>query len=125
MDEQAKSLDRWLFEIKSIGPKHWLVFYQSFMGQPCSSPMRLYRAVNLYGTLIVMEAIVDSSTQVLTGDTINYVVKVASNKWKTGQQQTDADAQYEATITAAKEATLQHNNALAGKLRNPRRKRAT
>jgi len=120
--EQTKSLDRWRFEIKSIGKKHWLVFYEAMLGQKCSNPMRLYRAINLYGELVVMEAIIDSSNQDLNGDVINYVVKVASNKWKTGQLQDDADAEYEAAINAAKKATLDRNKSLASKL-NAKRKR--
>lgn len=120
--EQAKSLDRWLFEIKSIGKKHWLVFYEAMLGQPCSNPMRFYRAINLYGELVVLEAIVDSSNQDLQGDKINYVIKVASNKWKTNQQQNFATAEYEAAIDAAKKATLSRNKSLESKLK--KRKRA-
>lgn len=122
--EQTKSLDRWRFEIKSLGKKVWLTFYQEFLGQPCSSPMRLYRAINLYGDLIVMEAIVDSSTQALTGDPLGYVTKVASNKWKAIQQQEDENSEYSESINAAKAATLLHNKQLAAKLKSkPKRGR--
>lgn len=117
-----KSLDRWRFEIKSIGKKHWLAFYAEMLGQACSSPMRLYRAINLYGELIVMEAIIDSSTQDLTGDKIAYVNKVAANKWKTIQQQADASSEYVESINAAKASTLLRNKLLAAKLK-PKPKR--
>ncbi len=118
-----KSLDRWRFEIKSIGKKHWLVFYNEMLGQPCSSPMRFYRAINLYGELLVMEAIIDSSNQDLQGDVLNYVIKVASNKWKAIQQQEDASTEYIESINAAKASTLQRNKQLAGKLKPKRGKR--
>lgn len=119
---ETKSLDRWRFEIKSIGKKVWLSFYHEFMGQPCSSPMKLYRAINLYGDLIVMEAIIDSSTQSLTGDPIGYVLKVASNKWKAIQQQEDESTQYIESINKAKASTALRNKQLAAKLQ-PKPKR--
>jgi hypothetical protein len=117
-----KSLDRWLFEIRSLGKKVWLTFYHELLGQACSSPMRLYRAINLYGDITVMEAIVDSSTQNLTGDVLNYVLKVASNKWKTEQQQEDESHKYAESIDEAKASTLRRNKQLAGKLKGKGRK---
>jgi hypothetical protein len=118
---ETKSLDRWRFEIKSIGKKHWLTFYEEMLGQPCSVPMRLYRAINLYGDLIVMEAIVDSSNQMLTGDALGYVVKVASNKWKTIQQQEDEGTEYGESIDKAKASTLRRNQSLQRKLKGKRK----
>lgn len=120
---EEKSLDRWRFEIKSIGKKHWLTFYEHFMGYPCSNPMRFYRAINLYGELIVLEAVLDSSMQDLNGDGLSYVLKVASNKWKTNQQQNDADSEYEAAINAAKKATILRNKSLESKLKSKRKRK--
>lgn len=112
-----KSLDKWLFDIRSLGKRVWLTFYEEMLGQTCSSPQRLYRAINLYGDLIVMEAIVDSSIQSLQGDVINYVLKVAANKWKTSQQQETENYEYLASIEQAKASTIQRNKQLAGKLK--------
>ncbi len=111
-----KSLDRWRFEIKTIGKKHWLLFYETFMGVSASSPTKLYRAVNLYGDWPVFEAIVESSNRELGADPLMYVLKVAHGKWKTSQQEEDANAEYVDSIERAKEITLQHNAQLAKKL---------
>lgn len=116
-EEQEKSLETWLTEIRTMGKRHWLVFYKELMGKMVPYPSRLYKAVNLYGEMIVFEAIVDSSNQTLTGDGLSYVIKVASNKWKAEQQQKDEDATYIEDINRAKEATTAKNESLARKLK--------
>lgn len=122
LEEPPKSLDRWRFELKSIGKKHWLSFYESMLGSQCSSPARLYRLLNLYGDWMVFDAIIDSSQRTLTGDPLGYITKVTHEKWKSSQQEADADARYLFEIERAKEESLRRNQALEKKLRRGRKK---
>jgi hypothetical protein len=74
--------------------------------------MRLFRAVNLYGFWPVFEAIVDSGTRDLTGDPQNYVLKVASNKFKESQEALNEETAAANAIEQSKKATQQANKAL-------------
>lgn len=78
--------------------------------------MRLGRALNLYGDWYVFEAIIDASTRELTGDPLNYVVKIAANKWKEDQLEKDETDNYSAAVEQSKKASLQANKKLAKKL---------
>lgn len=113
---EEKSLERWRFELKSIGKKHWLVFYESFMGHP-PDRVRLYRALTLYGEWAVLEAIVDASTQTLTGNGTNYVVATARNKFKESQKEIDAVTEYVDAIEESKKNTRNANKVLEDRLR--------
>jgi hypothetical protein len=53
----------------------------------------------------------------LTGDPLNYVLKVASEKWKERQREIDGEDTYLKSIEQAKEASLEKNAALAKKLK--------
>lgn len=112
--EEFKSLDQWRKELTTIGKKHWLVFYKELMEQD-AVPMRLYRALKLYGDWPVFEAILDSSNRELTGEKINYVLKVAHEKWKSEQQKQDSDTDYDSAIERAKEITMAKNASLAAR----------
>src|ERR1035437_7010672 len=112
---ESKSLDQWKNELDTLGKAHWLIFYREFMGQDATRPMLLYRAINLYGTWPVLEAILDSSNRELTGDKINYVVKVAYEKWKSKQQEIAANDEYSAAIKRAQEITAAKNADLAAR----------
>lgn len=116
-EKPQKSLDRWRHELKLYGKKHWLRFYEEFLGTGVSNISRFYRALNLYDEWPVFEAILDSSMRKLEGDPLNYVIKVAHEKWKTSQQQEDADADYTDAIKKSQEASRKANENLAKKLR--------
>lgn len=113
---QQKSLDRWRFELRTMGKKHWLFFYSQMMNSQCSNAPRFYRALNLYGDWPVFEAIVESSSRELGSDPLAYVLKVAYEKWKAAQQQNDSESEYIESIERAKKVTLQRNEELARKL---------
>lgn len=116
MSDSTKSLDRWRFELKSIGRKHWLTFYKELLGSNASSIPRLYKTINLYGEEIVFDAIVSSSDKELTGDPLNYVVAVAKSLWKEEQAKKDQEDEYDKNIRAAKEESEKANEALRQKL---------
>jgi hypothetical protein len=88
------------------------VFYEHFLGQPLSSTQKLGRALNLYGDWPVFEAIISSAQRDLTGDPLNYVLKVAHENWKVSQQQEDDDARYTDAVEQSKKATAKINKAL-------------
>lgn len=121
--EESQNLTRWKQSLKVNGKKTWAVFYKEFLGVPPSSLPRLYRAVNLYGDDIVFDAIVDSSWRDLQGDPLNYVMKVASEKWKEHQAEIDGADDYQRAIDAAKEQSLEKNRALEKKLKGKSGKR--
>ncbi len=114
--EQGKSLSRWRFELQSVGKKHWPVFYSEMLGVQVSSYPRLYKALNNYGFWPLFEAIVESSDRELTGDPLNYVIAVAKNKWKEGEQIDESDEAYMADIEEAKEKSRKENDELQKRL---------
>jgi hypothetical protein len=114
---EDQNLTKWRLDLKLYGKKIWPRFYETFLGVSASSLPRLYRAVNLYGDAIVFDAIVDSSWRELTGDPLNYVLKVASEKWKAQQAEADDNDDYLQSIEAAKEISLEKNRALEKKLK--------
>jgi hypothetical protein len=122
---EEKSLDQWRVELRLYGKRYWLKLYEAFMGQPVSNSTRLYRCVNLYGELIVLDAIVDSSNRDLNGDKLNYVAKVASLKWKEAQREQDSESEYVESINRAKERSRLQNNQLQKKIKaaKPRTRR--
>lgn len=113
----VKSLSEWRAELKRNGRSHWLRFYVTFMGTPVSNSPRFYRALNLYGDWAMFEGIIASSTATLTGDPLNYVIKVCAAKWKEMQQDADDEADYMAEIERIRTATHKQNEAMAKKLR--------
>lgn len=116
--EQSKPLSRWRFELQSIGKKHWLVFYREMLGTSASSIPRLYKALNNYGFWPMFEAIVATSDKDFEGsDPLNYVIKVAQNKWKEGEEIEEQDETYMSDIEAAKEKSRKDNEALERRLR--------
>jgi hypothetical protein len=119
---EEQNLTKWKQDLKVHGKKIWPRFYESFLGTGVSSLPRLYRAVNLYGDDIVFDAIVDSSWRELTGDPINYVLKVASEKWKQQRAEMDSSDDYAKTIEEAKDISLQKNMALAKKMKKGKSK---
>ncbi len=113
---ESKSLDRWRFELQSIGKKHWLTFYKDMLGVNASSVPRLYKALNLYGDWALFEAIISSSDKDLNGDPLNYVIAVTKNIWKEKQEEQDREDEYSAKIREAKEKSEEANKALEEKL---------
>lgn len=114
---EEKSLDKWRLELRTIGKKHWANLWESFLGVRPTSLPRLYKAVNNYGELIVLEAIVEASNRELTGDPFNYVMKIASNKWREAQLEQDSQDEYLKSIDEAKKRSRAKNAALEKKLR--------
>lgn len=113
---EEKSLTAWRLELKKYGKRHWLKFYQELMGASVSSIPRFYKALKFYGEPIVFDAIVSSSMADLTADPLNYVMKVASNKWKEEQVALDEDEAYEKTIKQAIAESQKRNDELAVRL---------
>lgn len=115
--DEEKSLSAWRLDLQRYGKKHWLIFYSSLLSSPVSTPARLYRALNLYGTWALFEAIVAASSSQVVGDPLNYVIKIASNKWKESQQDEEEEAKYLEEIEEAKKVSQQKNDVLAKKLK--------
>lgn len=115
MDE--KPLDEWLVEIRLKGKPYWNAVYQNFLGHRISNMARFYRAVNLYGNLNMLEAIVESGGRNLNGDTLNYVLKVAANKWREHQEENEKIDVYNQQIATAKKNSMAHIKELDRKLK--------
>lgn len=111
-----KSLDDWRSDIKK-DKRNWVAFYRELMGVPPSNVPRLYRTLNLYGEWPLFDAIIESSSRSLTGDPLNYVLKVAGNKWREEQQQNDVDDEYALGVEKAKEASRAYVDNLAKKIK--------
>jgi hypothetical protein len=121
MEEQStKSLDTWAQEIRD-NKQSWLAFYETFLGRRASSIPRLYRTVNLYGFWPVFESIIESSTRDLGGDPLNYVVKVAANKWREAREAENEEIEYANAIQKSKAASKQANLSLEKKLTKRKR----
>lgn len=121
-EEQPKSLDTWKQEIENSKPM-WVAFYAEMLGVRPTNIPRLYKSVNLYGFWPVFEAIVDSSTRELTGDPQNYVLKVASNKWREAKESQDEEAQYESAIEQSKASSVKANANLEKRIERARKKK--
>jgi hypothetical protein len=117
MTSEEKSLERWHFELRSIGKKHWAALYESFLGVQPSSIPRLYKALNLYGYWPLFFSIIESSDRNLEGDPLNYVIAVAKNKWLESQKESDAETEYADTIEESKENTREANKKLERKIK--------
>lgn len=64
----------------------------------------------------MFESIVESSDRDLTGDSLNYVLAVAKNKWKEREQEDENEDEYLQGINKAKEKSKKDNEELAEKL---------
>jgi len=118
---EGKSLSQWRFEIKRFGKSHWGKFYISLMGFPVSSYPRFYKALERYGESIFFDAIVSASDRTFDSDPLNYVLKVAHNKWKEAEEELDASEEYEENIEKAKLESRRHSDELQKKLEKARR----
>jgi len=119
MDEsiESKSLAAWRHEIKVIGPRHYLVMYEAFMGTRVSNIPVFMRARTNYGDWYLFEAILKSSTQKLTGDPLAYVLKVASSLWKEDQLAEDAKDKEKELVEQSLNKTKQENLLLNRRLK--------
>jgi hypothetical protein len=115
--EEGKSLSAWRLELKKYGKRHWLKFYEELMGSAVSRFSVFYKALQNYGEWAMFDAILAASTQPLEGDPLNYVVKIAQNKWKEEQLSQDQDTETEQKIQRAIEETRKRNEELEKKLR--------
>lgn len=115
---EIKSLTEWWDELSNAkGRLEWLRFYSFFIKQPVSNRVRFYRALNLYGEWPVFEAIIDSCERPLTGDKLNYVLKVAANKWREEQEHRNEQADYTIALEESKKASQQANKDLAKRIK--------
>jgi len=115
-----KSLDRWRFEIKKYGKKHWGIFYASLLSSPISNNGRFFKALNLYGEWPLFEAIVATSNATIKGDPLSYVLAVAHAKWKEEQEIIDKRAAVEDNFEQAVLQNKELNHELEEKLRRAR-----
>lgn len=113
---EDQSLTRWKLDIQA-NKQAWLGFYRFFLGSRVSSYPRFWKAVNMYGFYPMFEAIVESSNRSLEGDPLNYVLRVASNKWKEAQLQQDESYGYKESIDRAKEISHKKNLELAKRVK--------
>lgn len=118
---ETKSLSQWRFEIKRFGKAHFAKFYAAMLGFSVSNYPRFYKALERYGDFILFEAIVAASERTFDSDPLNYVFKVAHNKWKEAEEELDASEEYEAEIDKAKLESRRHSEELAKKLDKARR----
>jgi hypothetical protein len=119
--EEVKSLSQWRFEIKRFGKQHWARFYQAMVGFPVSSYPRFYKTLERYGEAILFDSIVAASDRTFDSDPLNYVMKIAHNKWKEQEEEIDAAEEYEADIEKAKRQSRRQSEELAKKLDKARR----
>jgi hypothetical protein len=118
---EEKSLSQWRFEIKRYGKTQFAKFYLAMLSFPISSYPRFYKALNQYGDFILFEAIVAASDRTFDFDPLNYVLKIAYNKWKESEEELDASEEYEAQIDKAKKESRRHSDELQKKLEKARR----
>jgi hypothetical protein len=115
-EEIEKSLAQWRHEIRVVGKKHYLKFYEVKLGQRVSNYARFYKAMSDYGEWAVFDAIVDCADRYITGDPLNYLLSVVRNKWKEQQLEIDQSNQYLSELAKSKEITSVKNAELASKL---------
>lgn len=128
-EESSKSLSEWRVELKRNGKNHWLRFYAALLGTAVSNNPRFYKALKLYGDWAMFEAIVSSSSAILTGDPLSYVLKVCASKWKESQLDEDEEENYINEIKRIQDETRKQNEEIAAKLKKvkigPRSKKDT
>ena len=120
---EEKSLARWRFELKSIGKKHWNVFYEHFLGESISNYKIFYRALKLYGDMNVFEAILAAARQSIEGDPLNYVMRVTHSLWKEEQLKLDKEQDEEKEAKVAILESKKRNQELAKKLNKVKRRK--
>jgi hypothetical protein len=119
-EQPTKSLDRWRFELKKYGKKHWHIFYASLLSVPISNNGRFYKALTMYGEWPLFEAIVATSNATIKGDPLSYVLAVAHAKWKEAQEIADKQAAVEEDFEQAVLQNKEINDELQEKLRRAR-----
>lgn len=115
--DEEKSLSSWRLDLQRYGKKHWLVFYRTLLALPVSNNPRFFKALNMYGDWAMFESIVATSQAQIKDDPLNYVVKVASIKWKEAQLAEDEEAEYIQELRTAIEETRKRNEEQAKKLK--------
>lgn len=121
-EEQPKSLDTWAADINK-SRSNWPAFYNEMLGVRVSSIPRLFRAVNLYGFYPVFEAIVETSARSIQGDPINYVLKVASNKWREENESKSEEASYADSVKQSQASSIKANTQLEKRIERARKKK--
>jgi hypothetical protein len=76
------TLEKYLEEIRRDRTAGWSRVFKDILGQPLSDKERFLKAVDNYGELIIFESLVVTSTKKISGDPLNYMLAVASKKWK-------------------------------------------
>lgn len=115
-NDDVKPLSAWRLELKKFDKKHWLRYYKEMLGAGVSNTPRFYKALALYGSNCMFEAISAAAMNEISGDPFFYVMKVAANKWKEIEEAKDTEIEYENKIKRSIEESQKHIEELARKL---------
>lgn len=107
-----RSLNEWL-ELVEQNKKYWGDFYQVALNAKISNYPRFYKSLNLYGVFPMVEAVLAAANAELSGDPLNYVIKVAAAKWREEAESKTDTAKIEKII----KNTTKKNEELAKKLK--------
>ena len=118
---EEKSLSQWRFELKRFGKARWPKFYEAMTGFPVSNYAKFNQALNRYGEDIFLDALVATSARTFDSDPLNYVFKVAHNKWREVEEERDKSNEYESEIDKAKIQSNRQSDALKKRLEKARK----
>jgi hypothetical protein len=104
------------------GIVEWGEMYKKHLTLSISDPDRFKKALEIYGTAPVYEAIVSSSLRKIEGDPINYVLAVAHANWKKDREMEEESVRYQMRIDMAKDYTREQGASLSNKIDKAKRK---
>jgi hypothetical protein len=119
-ESAPKSLEQWRFDIQRFGRKHWNLFYRTYLGASISNFGRFNKALDMYGDWPLFESIVATSGATITGDPLNYVLKVAHVKWKDSQQELEKSEAAQKSVQDTMAKSVEANETLAKHLEQAR-----
>jgi hypothetical protein len=76
------TLQSYLEDIRKDKTKGWSRVYRDILGQPLYDKDRFLNAVELYGEVVIFEAMVATAAKRLKNDPMNYFMTVADQRWR-------------------------------------------
>lgn len=99
----------------------WAYCYKELLGLPISDKKKFMKAVDDFGSSIMLQSIMAASTRKLTGDPLNYVMGIAIAKANEIIADASDEAKYQMQLDKSKHRVAQQNEELEAKLERARK----
>jgi hypothetical protein len=107
-----KSLDDWWKDLKGGNRKVFYSYYSEVIGTPVSNFSRLNKAINLYGTEHMFNAVHKTAFKEISGDPLSYVIRIAQLSWEEEKKNISQEESRADEYDRVREEVLKKNKAI-------------